>query len=164
MWCIFDIYIYICSLYLGWDISYDENGWTPKRQKTYAAYYTSPHGNSYPGDHLTDGISIAAQIQYKFCFAFILILTNWSLHNLAHEWAWQLCCHGMCKNVCDVMVSNWITATWHYHRIWTYKKSLVKGDHGRGIGAWLSGGWSLGSSEGYSFASRNQMSNELHFP
>ena len=39
----------------------------------------------WPGTHFTNGVSIAFQIRWKFCFILTSILTKWSLHNFVHD-------------------------------------------------------------------------------
>ena len=60
--------------------------------------------------HFTNASSITVQISWKYYFALIQILINWSLHNLCT-------CHGSCAAVaCAKFCSNQIVINWNYSK------------------------------------------------
>ena len=90
-----------------WFTWYDTGVKTSDRKVT----FTEIH----PGAHLTD---VFFPSQFKCNANFILLLPPYK--HLCMEW--QLCCHGICKNCCDLVDSNEITARQNFHEIWILSK------------------------------------------
>ena len=62
--------------------------------------------------------SITIQIQWKVHLAYTMILTEWLLHNFAHD-ATVVPCAKLC---CNLMASNWINTRLSLHGMWTVSK------------------------------------------